>query len=250
MNRAAIRSTLIACVVAVATLQSGAARGDVVLSPNDVVIDYRGPSSADGTDLWSVAVESAPVISALPPVPGFTGVKVSETKVTWTFLESYADPNGFFLTLDIVGSASGLVTSERVLVEWDELHASGPGLWSYGVYANLMYADETLDEGFGGDANGNPDGALWLHTLVGNQNGLDASKYTLRVEMFFVDPVAAGDQFTLAIRGHSLDAGTASVVNPAVPEPGLMALCALGLAATAGTRRARRPAAACRRSFA
>lgn len=239
-----MRSIFTACFVTFVTLSAGVARGDVVLSPDNALIDFYWSGSGASSTLIDV---DGPVISGLSPVPGFTGVSVSGVRATWEVLESFGAPDEISasVTMNIFGSASGSVTTDAVRVDWSDVLGSAPTrFYGYNVLMTLWYSDGSIDEGQGGDANGNPDGAFWLRTFVGQNPGLTAVAYSLRVDWHFVGPVNAGDLLVTEVGGNSIDAGTASIVDGTVPEPGLLALCALGLAAAVGTRRARRPTAA------
>jgi hypothetical protein len=215
-----LRSLALLCFFGLSAVD---ARADVVLNVNDATVDW-GTNLIDPGYIRLVG-EPTVSMSQLSPVPGWTGVKISDLSVTWEIVD--ADSSLVpFLDVEFGGTASGLVVTERVLIDWSDLRITGPGLnasnFSYNVLFFAYYPESHggQAEGQGGDANGNPNGSFWLDTSIGSQNQTQIESWRAQVIVNFAEDYIpmAGDIFTLEIGGHSLHGGSNSVLSN-IPEP-------------------------------
>lgn len=225
-------------------LAAMSARADVILDPTGVTVDYGNhldPGLVQVIDIVD------PEITSLSPIPGWTGVKIAGLAVTWEFLlDAPEDFPLHTLSVSIKGSASGLVVTDRVLMEWTDLYVTGPEALEYGIWFFAGYDHSGQAEGYGATLGGWPNGGFWLDTRVGRENGTSIVSWELRVDVQLPRPPRVGERYTLEIGGHSFDAGTASVLA-VVPEPGSASLAGLGLIALGAMRLAARRRVLCTR---
>ena len=210
---------MIVLVGATASVQAG-----VILDAANVAVDY-----GDEAGQIEVVSASEPDIAPLTPVPGWTGVKVSNLDVTWKLLQNSPVVQGFQVVLD--GTANGTVITDRVLFEWSDIQVTGPGagdIYDYGIWFFGYYDDNTggQAEGYGAAFPESSNGSFWLDTSVGSANSAQMVKWTMRVEVHLAENAPIGE-YSLRIGGNSIDAGTKSILS-AVPEPSSAVLWGLG----------------------
>jgi hypothetical protein len=232
------RTLMVTCVI---SLFAMSARADVVLNTDDATVDWGN----DLLDPGYVKLVGDPrvSISSLEPVPGWTGVKISDLLVAWEITD-VAPSQVLYLDVEFGGSASGLVVTDKVLIDWSDLRITGPGFdasnYNYSVLFSARYPESHggLAEGQGGDANGNPNGSFWLDTSVGSQNQTTIVDWRATIIVNFAEGYvpSAGDHFMLEIGGNSLHGGSDSVLT-SVPEPGSCSLALLAIGGLLAHRR-------------
>jgi hypothetical protein len=196
------------------------ARADIVLDPSTVSGEYLTIGYAE------IAASDGPHFSALPPVPGITGLSVTGSADV-----IYVDTNaGGQMMLEFGGPATGVMTDEVIHVSANYIftpHWSTPPGMLFGnyiyldLYFNRQYLHATGVSFFDTSSDRPVNASFAFDMSFPGAAGTEIDDFLVRLTMSPDDPGQLGDGFSFALPTGSLDIG---VAPNAVPEPSTMVL--------------------------